>query len=186
MTFGEKILFGMVALATIKLALAGYRRMSFEAARVARWHSKARGSFSVARRFKPLSVALEHRETIKLLVNRGHGKVAKSVMREVDQIIATIEATQDAMERHGITVDNPYGPGWIENPKAVVTALAVDARRANLKLQGIILKVRTIAEEGTRVSASTAGLSLQMTQSDFEAESSAMTETARELEIRPL
>lgn len=184
MDFTETLVFGIVALVMVKVALAIYRTLPFEDARIARWYSKAKGSISVPRYLKPLSVALEHRETIKLLVNRGHGKVAKSVMREVDQIIATIEATQDAMEKHGITDDN--SKGFILNPKPIVAILNEDARKANCKLEGIIMNIRVIAQEGTRVSASTAGLSLQMSQSDFEAESSAMIETARELQIRPL
>ncbi len=182
----ETLLFGLVALVTTRVALAIYRRLPFEAAQLARWHSKARGSFTVARHLKPLSVALEHRETIKLLVNRGHGKVAQSVMREVDQIILTIEATQDAMERHGITSYDYDAHDYLLSKDPAVVSLAEDARKANLKLEGVIMKIRAIAQEGVKVSASTAGLNLQMNQQDFEAESSAMTETARELEIRPL
>jgi hypothetical protein len=119
-------------------------------------------------------------------------KPPKSVMAEVDAIIATIEATQNAMATIGFGhMATSYDEGrqmtrWILSTNSFFKDLHNDAVASVGKLDNIIDYIRDTAKEGIKVSAESAKVHIQVLRQDYEFESAAMIETGKEITIHPI
>lgn len=143
----------------------------------------------------PLERALLRRSVLEALVSTGHAHVAKSVMVEVDQIIATVEANHYAMDQYGYghwelnknrsTSDHLYY-NWVPNDSPRFAALDQATDKMVDRLNDLIEYVKGVGLEGVEMSVETAKLHLQMSKQDLTAEKSAMLETSAELVHRPL
>lgn len=142
----------------------------------------------------PMSFALKHRKVLKKLLAGGHASAASSVMKEVDDIIETIEANTLALDEcklgEWVHVETERSGRklyeFVPNKHEIPTSIRKGIGDMLNQMLMLIEHVRTISAEGVASSVESAKLQLQVHKQDFIEVKNSMAETTKEIENAPL